>query len=96
MNPTSQEKGDTHHDSHKITGLQHTRLSYLQRPVGVAPDHHSLRAALADLPAELPERSQLYAPGPGLASGGTIREHDQPLAPLSPQPLNRVPAHNVS
>src|SRR5580700_12058027 len=32
----------------------------------------------------------------GLSFEGTIREHDQPLAPLSPQPLNRVPAHNVS
>src|SRR5580704_10531262 len=41
-------------------------------------------------------RPGFYAAGPGSALRGTIREHDQPLAPLSPQPLNRVLAHNVS
>src|SRR5580700_9829540 len=42
------------------------------------------------------QRPGFYAAGPDSASRGTIREHDQLLAPLSPQPLNRVLAHNVS
>jgi predicted dehydrogenase len=49
--------GDPHQDGHKITGLQHTRLSYLQRPVGIASDHDSSRAALAGLGSEPPARA---------------------------------------
>jgi hypothetical protein len=44
---------------HEITSRQHPGLSYLQRPVGVASDHDSSRAALAGLRAKPPpERRQ--------------------------------------
>src|SRR5271165_3717282 len=51
------------HGGRKITGRQHTRLSDLQRPVGVASDHDSSRAALTGLPAEPPPQRRQHVLG---------------------------------